>query len=283
MVAALGARGTAVLNGDDPNVLWMRGATSARIVTYGFAASCDVRADNVRLDWPAGTRFRLSAFGEEREAFARLIGRHSLYAALAAVAVARSESVPLDEALGRLESLPPTIGRMQPVALPGGAWVLRDDYKSTPETIHSALDVLAEVPAVRRLALLGNVWEEPVPLASTYRALGARVARLASLVVVVGKGRASYRAGALEAGMAPTSIIDGEDSPQAIAAVLRPLLRAGDVLLIKGHRAQRLGRVCLLLQGQAVRCGIPDCHLRTVNCEDCPMLKTGWGNHRPVT
>jgi hypothetical protein len=39
----------------------------------------------------------------------------------------------------------------------------------------------------------------------------------------------------------------------------------------------------MLLQGRAVRCDIADCRLRTVDCEDCPMLEAGWGRHRPVT
>ena len=56
MVQALPAAGVAVLNGDDPNVMWMRQKTRARVVTFGFGAACDVRADDVRLDWPRGTR-----------------------------------------------------------------------------------------------------------------------------------------------------------------------------------------------------------------------------------
>ena len=283
MVAALPSSGTAVLNGDDPNVLWMRDQMRARPVTFGFGEACDVRASDVRLDWPEGTRFRLCAFGEEHEARVRLVGRHSLYAVLAAVTVAQMESVPLAEALQRVALLEPAPGRMQPVLLQGGAIVLRDDYKSTLETVHAALDVLADVPARRRIVLLGDIWEAPAPVEATYRELGARVARMASCLVVVGEGRQGYRAGATDAGMADACVLDGGKTPQQVAAVLNAILQPGDVVLMKGRRPQRLGRVCMLLEGRQVRCDLGSCNLRTVNCEDCPMLEKGWGSHRAVT
>jgi UDP-N-acetylmuramyl pentapeptide synthase len=67
MLQVLPASGAAVLNGDDPNVMWMKEETRARVVTFGFGAAGDVRAGEVGLDWPRGTRFHLTAFGEERD------------------------------------------------------------------------------------------------------------------------------------------------------------------------------------------------------------------------
>ncbi len=160
MVRVLPASGTAILNGDDPNVMWMRGRTLARVITFGLGESCDVSASELRLDWPHGTRFRLRAFGQEREVRIRLLGRHMVYPALAAIAVSLLEGFPIDETLSRLESLPPTPGRMEPVELPSGVFVLRDDFKSTLETMDSALDLLAQIPA-RRIVLLGDVSEPP--------------------------------------------------------------------------------------------------------------------------
>jgi UDP-N-acetylmuramyl pentapeptide synthase len=108
MVRALRPSGVAVLNGDDPNVMWMAGQTGARIVTYGFGASCDVRASDLRLDWPHGSRVRVVAFGDEREVAVRLIGRHLIYPVLAAIAVAHVEGLDLDATLASLQSLSPT-------------------------------------------------------------------------------------------------------------------------------------------------------------------------------
>ncbi len=161
MVRALPATGAAVVNGDDPHALWMAARTRARVVTYGFGERCDVRATDVRLDWPEGTRFRVAAFGVERDAAVRLVGRHMVCAALAAIAVAHVEGLGLDATLARLRTLAPTPGRMQPVALPGGVTLLQDEFKATIETVQAALDAFAEVPAGRRLVLIGNLWDPP--------------------------------------------------------------------------------------------------------------------------
>lgn len=282
MVAALPESGAAVLNGDDPNVMWMRERTRARIVTFGFAAGCDVRADEVRLDWPHGTRFRLQAFGRTREAKVRLIGRAMVRSALAAVAVSEIEGVSLDESLSRLAALAPTRGRMDPMPLPNGVWVLRDDYKSSVETIHAALDVLAEIPARRRVVLLGNLYGVAQPEGEQQEALAGRVAATADCLVVVSDSLRSYRAGASRAGMPSQAVVDAGRTPRQAADALARLIQPGDVILIKGHRNQRLDRTRMILHGSRVQCDIGFCDVRAIDCEDCAMLETGWANHRVI-
>jgi UDP-N-acetylmuramyl pentapeptide synthase len=282
MVSAMPASGIALLNGDDPNVLWMKVHAPGRVITFGFGAACDVRAERIRLDWPHGTRFHLEAFGQRREVMVRLVGRQMIYPVLAAIAVAMAEGVALDEILLRLGPLPPTPGRMDPVVLPNGAIVLRDDYKSTLETIHAALDVLAEIPAARRLVLLGDVSEPPGRERPIYLALGLRAARVASRLVVIGRGFRRYWAGARRAGMPRSAVVDGGRTVQQAATALQKMLQPGDVLLLKGRRPQKLDRIRMILQGRRVRCDIPFCDIRTMECEDCPMLERGWGRHRVV-
>jgi UDP-N-acetylmuramyl pentapeptide synthase len=282
MVAVLDESGSAVLNGDDANVMWMGTQTRARLVTFGFGPDCDVRAEDVRLDWPRGTRFRLHAFGQKREVSVRLIGRHTILAALAAIAVSQREGLPLEETLTRLGTLEPTPGRMDPVPLPNGAWMLRDDFKSSLETMHAALDVLAEIPARRRIVVFGEVWEAPEPERSTYEALGARAAQMAAKLIVVGEHLPDYRAGAVRAGMRCEAVIEGGRTPQQVTAALAGIVEPGDVVLIKGHRNQRLDRVRMLLQGRPVLCNIHFCDIRTIDCTECPMLESGWAEHRVI-
>ena len=282
MVRALPAGGSVVLNADDANVMWMRGETRARVVTFGIDAECDVRATDVRIDWPRGTRFRIVAFGQERDAEIRLLGRHMVRAALAAVAVAHLEGVSVDDALARLAGLAPTPGRLQAVELSNGATLLRDDYKAPVETIDAALDVLEEIPARRRIVVLGEISEPPNPQHATYRRIAERVGRIATHFFVAGRMMKDYRPGAHSAGMPHANIVPAGETPRETAAKLEALLEPGDVVLVKGRDTQRLARICLVLQGRTVRCDIRSCHLRAVTCDACPMLERGWGSHRVV-
>ncbi len=280
---ALPAQGLAVLNGDDPNVIWMAGQTAARVVTFGFAKGNQVRADDMRLDWPAGTRFTLKAFGQRRRARAKLMGRHSLYSVLAAVAVALMQGLDLDEVLGRLASLKPTPMRMQPVPLPNGAWLLRDDYKSTRETIDSCLDFFGQVPAHRRIIVIGNVTEYHGHQNSFYRELGERVARISSRVLFYGTTFAPFKVGLHRGGLNSEAITHCHQEIRRVIEVLRAEVSPGDVVMLKGRGNQRLGRAALALLGQDVKCDLENCFVTDYPCDLCPMLARGWGSKRKIT
>ena len=286
MVRALPRHGLAVLNGDDPNVRWMAGQTAAQVRTFGFGEDCEVRAIEAVLEWPRGTRFRLQVAGQTRDVRTRLIGRHMVYPILAAVAVGLEEGFALDELLLRLEALAPTPGRLEIVHLANGAWILRDDNKSTLESIDAALDVLAEVPAKRRLIVLGEI-DTPPPDGPrpSYQRLGERVARLATKAIIVGGDECfrHYATGASAAGLGADALIHaGTDVHRAIE-LLRPELRPDDVVLVKGRWGQRLDRVALALADRRVNCDIADCHVRWRRCERCPMLERGWAGLRVQT
>jgi UDP-N-acetylmuramyl pentapeptide synthase len=275
MVRALRPSGLAVLNGDDPNVLWMAGQTAARVLTFGFGRGCDVRASHLTFDWPAGMRFRLHADGHRRDVRVRLFGRQMCYPILAAVGVALAEGIALDAALERLEMLPPTSGRMEPVPLAGGAYLLRDDFKSTYETIVASLDALAQVPARRRIAVLGEVSEPPGPQGPVYREIGAQLAAVADRAIIIGHNYQRYAAGAVRAGMSRKALIDAGTSPWQAVEELRRDLGPGDVVLIKGRDNQRLERVALALEGRDVRCRLVRCRLRFGRCSECSALERG--------
>ena len=284
MVRILSPSGIAVLNGDDPNVLWMRGETRARVVTFGFGETNDVRASDVSLvDWPNGTRFTLHADGERRDLRIRLIGRPMIYPILAAVAVARAEGFTLDEIQTGLEALPTIPGRLEPVRLPSGAIILRDDFKSAQETIEAALDVLAELPATRRIVLLGAVTEPSGEQGPMYRHLGNRVGSIASRAIFIcGKRNASCSAGATAAGMPRSAIVKANRDIFKVCEELQGDLGPGDVLLIKGGQSLHLDRITFLLEGRTVRCRLKTCTTKVASCYHCPMLERGWGHLPPA-
>lgn len=277
MLRHLGPDGLAVLNGDDPNVLWMRGATRARVVTFGFGDECDYRATEVVADWPHGTHFRLHARGGTHEVRTGLIGRTYVYAALAALAVAMEEGVPVGRAIRGLSALRPTPRRLSPMTLPSGAIVLRDDFKGSVESVDAALDALFDIPAKRRVVVMGSVSDLISKPRETLRRLGARVGRVADVAVFVGDTGQPYASGASRAGMPVDSIRKvGNDLEAAVAAIPQDL-GPGDVILVKGRGSQRLARIALMLSGRRVGCRIVVCPMfEWVSCDHCGMLKRGW-------
>lgn len=283
MVRSLSRDGLAILNGDDPNVMWMAGETRAKVVTFGLGEHCDVRATDVRLEWPVGLSFLVHAGGESCRVRTKFLSRHFVPQFLSAAAAATSEGVALLEFARRVEPVKPVHGRMQIKQLGNGAVLLCDYYKSNYETMHTALDTLAEVPARRHVVVFGDVTEPPGSPATVYGGLGERIAKIADWAVFVGEGFRRYRAGAVRAGMRKEALFHAGYSVQAAAELLAAELGPGDVVLIKGRGTQKLDRIALALEGRTVKCGLVTCYLRNPRCAECSKLECGWGETAPVT
>ena len=183
----------------------------------------EVRASHLTLNWPKGTQFKVHANGKTCEMSVRLLGRHMVYPILAAIATALAEGFPLEQILPPLEMLSPTPGRLEPIRLPSGALILRDDFKSPLETIDAALDVLGKIPAKERVVVLGDISEPFGRQWQIYRRVGERIAQVATKAIfITGKFRA-YAAGARSAGLPSSSLVDAGE------VFLKPLRPSGKI------------------------------------------------------
>jgi hypothetical protein len=120
------------------------------------------------------------------------------------------------------------------------------------------------------------VSEPPGSQGPIYRRLGARLAAIASRVIVVSTEFQRYAAGAAAAGMPRDALVNAGRDVRAAWEAVRADLRPGDVVLVKGRDTERLDRVALALQGRPVRCTVEFCDLRGARCATCPVLETGW-------
>ena len=276
MVAVMDSDGLVLLNGDDPNVLWMRDRTKAKVVTFGFGEENDIRARGYKVNWPHGTQFKLHTVTGAWDVDLPLIGRPMVYSALAAAAVGISQGIEVETILERLGGLQPAPGRMEPTLLSSGAWALRDDHKSGIETIQTAIRTLAEIDAPRRIAVLGDITEEMGSVRAIYRDLGDELGQIADLLLLTGRHARSVAVGARRAGMAAEAVIDCGKNIFKATEILESYLLPGDVLLLKGRYEQRLRRIALALAGKTVNCRLSQCDVKGLHCETCPALAKGW-------
>jgi UDP-N-acetylmuramoyl-tripeptide--D-alanyl-D-alanine ligase len=273
MVSAVPPSGLVILNGDDPNVMWMKTVARAPVITYGFNEANDVRASDVEDSDIGGIRFRAHAGGDAYDIRTRLLGRHMVYPCLAAVAVAHAEGFTAQCAVAALEKLEPTHNRLQPTQLASGVWIVLDAYKGALETIQAALETVSRLPARRRIVVIGDVEEPPGSQGPIYKTLGRRLAEVADGVVFIG-GKTNFnrlKRGMIPGGLSRESLHNLRNAPQAIADFLGSELRPNDVVLIKGRSTQHLERILLILSGSNVACSAEAC-LRRHDCATCALL-----------
>jgi UDP-N-acetylmuramoyl-tripeptide--D-alanyl-D-alanine ligase len=234
LVRALPSDGVAVLNVDDPAVRALAAATRhVPIVRYGLdaAGDPDVSARNVTITQSGTALAIIGSHGEVLEVTTRLLGRHSVGHILAGVAVAEALGRPLAELRTSIEGLQPVEHRLQLIEGAGGVTVIDDAYNSNPEGADAALEVLAAMPAERRVVVTPGMVELGDLQVEANRRLGARAAEVADALVVVARiNREAIVEGAGQGGGAQVIVVD---TLAEATKRLPALLRAGDAVLFE--------------------------------------------------
>jgi UDP-N-acetylmuramoyl-tripeptide--D-alanyl-D-alanine ligase len=271
---AVGRRGLVVVNADDERCRAIGAQAVARVVRVGFAAGSDWRIEQACVDWPRGTSLRLTGPAGELALPLRWIGRDLARCAAFGAATGLAAGGDVAAVAARLAALSPLPWRLEPMPLPGGAWLLCDAWKATWPSLQSALGVLEGIVSWRRIAVLGGIEEPEGSQTAAYRRYGRLAAAAAQRILFVG-AVTDYRrfgAGVRQAGPAAPALERCADAAAA-AAALRGELRPGTVILIKGRHSEKLGRVALLLRGETVDCRLRRCPARGLRCELCPRLR----------
>jgi UDP-N-acetylmuramoyl-tripeptide--D-alanyl-D-alanine ligase len=244
LVEALPARGTAVLNADDPLVAAMAERTSARVLHFGRGPGAEVRADGISLDGDGHAHFKLRTPGGAAEVRLPAPGEHLVQDALAAAAAGHALGLEPEGIAAGLRGAALSPMRMQVQRRADGLTVINDAYNANPTSMAAALKALV---AARRdgraVAVLGEMAELGEHAAAEHDRLGRLVTRLGvdRLVGVGELGEAIVRAARME-GMWPEEAITAADAGAAVT-MLEPLLRPADVVLVKASRVVALDQV----------------------------------------
>jgi UDP-N-acetylmuramoyl-tripeptide--D-alanyl-D-alanine ligase len=266
LLRALAPGGVAVLNLDDPCVAEMAASASVRVRTFGTSPGADLRASQVQAKWPERLALQVRCGPETQTVETQLVGAHWLTSVLAALAVADTLGVPLREAASILREVQPFSARMQPVQLPSGAVVLRDDYNASADPMEASLRVLQEARATRRILVITDIDVSGKRRILRLRQLALIAAQASDMAVIIGAQAAYGRRRAIEAGMAPENVY-AFPSLRPAADFLKTELRSGDLLLLKGRATDHIARVFHALLGP-VRCWKERCP-KTMLCDEC--------------
>ena len=233
--ASLPPTGAAVLNADDPLVRAMAACTQATVVTYGADPGADCRASDVRTFGLDGIGFTLAWQGEQRTVRSPMIGRHNVYTALAAAAVALGQGFSLAEVCDGLAALPDS-ARITVRHTRNGALVLDDTYNASPASVKAALDLLADVPG-RRVAVLADMLELGPFEAEGHRQVGCYAAQRVQALHAIGPRSRAMADAAAASGRC--TVEHHATKTEALAALQRADAQ-GTVFLFKGSRGMAL-------------------------------------------
>jgi UDP-N-acetylmuramyl pentapeptide synthase len=244
---ALPAGAPLILPADDPYALDMAARTPAKIISYGASGEATVRMDGIHFyeseGKVAGMQADISA-GEERDTVVvkGSVGTTQILPSAAAVAAALAFDISLKDALAALAGYEPPPGRCRLLSGIRGSVIIDDSYNSSPVAAEEALATLKAFPyAKRRIAVLGDMLELGRYSVLEHERISALAGSSADMIAAVG---IRARAFALAAGKAE---VVQYDNSRTAAKALPGLIRAGDVILVKGSQSIRTERIAKAL------------------------------------
>jgi len=245
MVKNLESSKIAILGSYDDLTINMSNLTKAKVMTFGENSNNDVRATDVEIREGFAHFDLVTSFGRESVAL-RQAGRHQVANALAAAAIATALNLPIDKISAGLSTAESSSKWRMELHEVAGRLIINGSYNANPESMFAALDALrlfAQERGGRAWAFLGKMHE-----LGDYSLAGHReVARKAidlEIDHLVAVGTKDYQIES-ELGSTEILLVENIESAREIATGSE----AGDVILVKGSRAEGLEKLAELLIG----------------------------------
>ncbi len=232
------------VNADDPRVVELAAAVHCRKKTFGIRQRAEVSAEDVSVEVAWGTRFSLKLNGKKIPIRLNTFGRHNVYNALGAVALAAIVGLDAEKIAGGLERFRPYPGRGRIHSLSRGLHLLDDTYNSNPDSLRATLAAFGEMKGeARGLVVLGDMLELGPGTVGFHEEAGKHVGALGfEHLFLCGAQREHLAEGAKSAGMEESRIHTFAD-PGEIAESLVRVAGEGDWILVKGSRRLRMEKV----------------------------------------
>ncbi len=239
LAEAVGAKGTVILNADDPFTESMAKRTRGKVLLAGTTAGT-IRASEITQS-ESGTDFTIMEGAHRCRAQLPVPGLHMVQNALLAVAAGRVFGLSLEDCAAGLVAAPLTKARLQIKEIQGVRF-LDDSYNANPDSMKAALRTLVELDADgKRVAVLGEMRELGSESEHSHREVGETAAALkVDHLITIGNVAATIAQAAEHAGLEKSVAVR---STSEAADLLSKIAAPGDLVLIKGSRAARTEEV----------------------------------------
>ncbi|QSX08923.1 UDP-N-acetylmuramoyl-tripeptide--D-alanyl-D-alanine ligase [Alkalibacter rhizosphaerae] len=249
ILSTLGPDQTALVNGDDPYL---------RQLPPGKYHACLFGLEGEDLDWTC-TSYEMDAISltmtvrekdqdQEDIYFFTLPGRHNVYNCLVGIAIGRMMGLSKEEIQTGLNAFVPMDNRME-IQTMGSRILIDDSYNANPQSMESALDVLAlyKGPAPT-IAILGDMLEMGPEGPDYHRKVGAYLADQGiDYLFAYGQAALYYVEGALTLGLKSDHAKYFSTRDDLLKSLL-PFWRQAGVFLVKGSRGMKLDEVVKIMK-----------------------------------
>lgn len=255
LIKRLPMTGYAILNADNEWTRKMEEVTDAEVITYGFVDTADIRVDNLLFHGDAssveGFSFKLNYKGKSVPMrLPVLLAKHLIPSVLAAVGVGVALKLNLVEIARSLESFKSLPGRMHMFLGINNSRIIDDTYNASPASMRAAITTLAHIQAPRKGVFFGDMLELGEKSDEEHASFATDIKRAnVSFALLVGQHMHALYQTLRESGFSEKQVMWFPD-PMSASDYAVEVVRAGDVVLIKGSQGVRMELVVERLLAQ---------------------------------
>ncbi|MDP2720750.1 MAG: UDP-N-acetylmuramoyl-tripeptide--D-alanyl-D-alanine ligase [bacterium] len=251
LAAAVPRSGWVIVNWDDQMTRQIADVAKGKVIFYGRNRyHCQFWISHIKTSFK-GTSFKLHFRGSSHVVKTPLIGRHHAYTATTAAIIGVISGLKWREITIGLANLVPLDGRGNLEPGPKETVILNDSRRANPASAVAGLQILADLLAKRKIAVIGEMGELGKYEEEGHRNVGKKAAETRPDYLICVGPATKYIAEEARRGMKKDRVIWVKDVFEA-AGVLSGILRKGDLWYLKGSLLKHLERIPLIIDGKDI-------------------------------
>lgn len=234
--------GILFLNGDDPMLKVSHAKSGCETIYYGTGENSQYRAEEICMK-NGYASFLADCDGRKIPVTLQVPGAHQVLNAMAALAVADKNGVPLVAAAEKLAEFGGFKNRQQIYEL-DGITVVDDTYNASPVSMCAAIDILVSRKAERKIAVLADMKELGPETRKFHHEVGVYLGKApVDVLVTYGDLAMEIENGAKEQNPALVAVHFQDNEKAAMEQWIQAEEKKGDCILFKGSNSMKLGEV----------------------------------------
>jgi len=233
--------GTIIINNDNDLLNnWAQTVDKYKPFTYGIANKSKLSPENIKED-NFCTEYEINISGEKYNVKVPVVGRHFVYNSLCAIAVGKALNIDSKSIVEGIANFKLTDKRMDFRKIKNDAIVLADYYNASYDSVKSALEVVKDYKANRKIAVLGDMLELGDFAIKLHEDVGLEVVKNnIDILITVGELSKHIAKVARENGL--KEVYECENNKEA-AKILNSKIQKDDLVLLKASNGMKFGEI----------------------------------------
>lgn len=237
--------GCIILNNDN-DLLNKCDIKKYRKITYGIENSSNYVAYDIARN-ETYTEYKIKINDKEEKVYVPVPGDHFIYNSLCTIAVGKKLNIETDKIIEGIKTFEIT-GKRNEILEINDIKIMNDYYNASYDSMKASLEVLSNIKATRRLAILGDMLELGEYAEKLHSMVGEEVAKN-KIDVLCTVGELSKSTAKTAKTLGTKEVYQFSTNEECINK-LGEIVRKNDAILIKASNAMHFGEISKYLQGE---------------------------------